>query len=128
MLTRPSQLRVLLPSGNEYGLDAAERRRGRPLDANVDELALAGLAGEVHGRVAPCPPAETRGVRAARAFDEHLLDAADAAPVPLERDALAEVDQTLDPLRLDLVRQLAGHRRRLSPAARREGVRERDRS
>src|SRR5207248_7668605 len=49
-----------------------------------------------------------------------LLDAADAGRVALERDALAELDQPLDALRLHLVRHLVRHRRRLGAPARRE--------
>src|ERR671936_1944345 len=123
-LTHPSQLSVR--SGcNGYGLGAAKRGRGRAFDADVDELARLGLAGEVHRCVAPRPPAQERRVGPARAFDEHLLHAADAGLVPLERDALAELDQALDPLRLDLVRHLVKHRRRLRAAPRREDERER---
>src|ERR687885_579390 len=103
MLTHPSQLSRR--SGcNGHGLGAAERGRGRALDPDVDELPRLRVTGEVHGRVPPRPPAQDRRVGAARALDEDLLDAADPCGVPLARDALAELDQALDPLRLDLVR------------------------
>src|SRR5256714_14149448 len=118
-LTQPSQVRTR--SGcNWYGLGPTKRRGGRAFDADVDELARPGLAGEVHGRVVPRAPAQERRVGAARALDEHLLHAADTGLVALQRDALAELDQALDPLRLNPVRHLVGHRRRLGAPPRRQ--------
>src|SRR2546423_12235189 len=58
-LTHPSQVRTR--SGcNWYGLGPTKRRGGRAFGADVDELARPGLAGEVHGRVAPRAPAQER--------------------------------------------------------------------
>src|SRR5256885_15382635 len=97
-LTHPSEVRTR--SGcNWYGLGPTKRRGGRAFDADVDELARPGLAGEVHGRVAPRAPAQERRVGAARALDEHPLPPADPGLGALQRDAPAELDQALDPPR-----------------------------
>ncbi len=58
-------------------------------------------------------------------FDEHLLDAADALEVALARVRLAQLDQTLHPLDLHLVRHLVGHRRSIGAGPRRVDERER---
>ena len=65
--------------GDEGRLTAGERgRRGR-VDLDRDELAGRGGPAEVHGGVPPRAPAQARGIRPARALDEHLLDEADRA-------------------------------------------------
>src|SRR5262245_41777397 len=91
-LSSPSQRRSRLRcNGGE--LLAFEGGRGGVLDADVDEAARGARPGEVHGRVASRAPAQERRVRAARAFDEHLLDPADAGRVPLVRDPLDDLDE-----------------------------------
>src|SRR5919204_4014487 len=92
-LTHPSQLSVRLSGSNGNGLGAAEGGRGGAFDADVDELARLRVAGEVHCRVPASAAAQQGRIGAARPFDEHLLHAADAGRVPLEPDALAELDQ-----------------------------------
>ena len=64
---------------------AAERRRGRALDPDVDEVAGCGVTEEVHGCVSTCAAAEEGGIGAARAFDQHLLHATDALRVSASR-------------------------------------------
>ena len=98
---------------------AAQGRRGGALDQHGHELAGRGVAAEVHRRVATRPPAQHRGVGAARALHEHLLDPAHALLVPRVRASLHDVDQPLDPLALDLLGHLVGHRGRVGALARR---------
>ena len=83
------------------------------------------LPGEVHGRVAPRAAAQERRVGAARAFDEHLLDAPDALLVALAGDALHDLDEPLDAVALHLVGDLIGHRRGVGAGAWRVDERER---
>ena len=115
---------------------AAVRRRDRELRSasvvdvarsirTVDELAGCGVAGEVHRRVAARAAAQERRIGPARALDEHLLDAADTLVVAPRAHALDELDESLDPLELHLVRNLIGHRRRVGAGARRVDERER---
>src|SRR5256885_17100829 len=86
-LTQPSQVRTR--SGcNWYGLGPTKRRGGRAFDADVDELARPGLAGEVHGRVAPGAPAQERRVGAAPGPAEHLLPPAATGLWCVQPDAL----------------------------------------
>ena len=79
--------------------------------------------GEIDGRVAARAAAQHRGVRPARAFDEHLLDAPDSLAVPLVRDALDDVDEPLDALLLDISGTWAGQCR-FRPLPRRVDERE----
>src|SRR4051812_44795577 len=94
-LSRPSQTRSRLRC-NGGGGPAPERRGAGVLDLDVDECSGRVRPGEVDGRVAARATAEQCWIGAARAFDEHLLDAADAVAVPLEGDALDDVDEPLD--------------------------------
>ena len=55
-------------------------------------------------------PRSSDGVGAAWPFDEHFLDASNALAVPLRGQALDDLDEPLDPLALDVVRHLVGHR------------------
>src|SRR6188472_703975 len=115
-----------MTSGSGEGdLAAAERRRGRALDEDVDELAGGARAREVHGRVPSRPAPHERRARTARSLDEDLLDATDALGVPLAGDALHDVHQTLQALVLDLVGDLVGQLGGFRARARREdeGVR-----
>ena len=75
--------------------------------------------GEVDGRVPPRPAAQERRIRPARPLDQHLLDETDALLVPFVRDALDDLDEPLDPVALDLVRNLVRHRGRLGAGTRR---------
>ena len=58
------------------------------------------------------------------ALDQHLLDRADALGVPLRGDPLHDLDQSLEPLVLDLVGHLVGQRGRLGAVAGRVDERE----
>src|SRR5436190_8506204 len=123
-LSSPSQRRSRLRC-NGCQLDASERRRGCAFDTNVDEGARDAGPGEVDGRVPPRAPAQERGVRAARAFDEHLLDAADPLAVPRERNALDDIHEPLDASLLDVSRDLVPGHGCFGPLARRVHKRER---
>ena len=106
-------------AGDQDALDAAtavrcappERGRGGAVDQDVDELARLGVAGEVDRDVAARAAAQQAVVRPARTLDEHLLDGADALGVSLGGDALDDLDEPLEPLVLDLLGHLVGHRR-----------------
>jgi hypothetical protein len=119
--------RTDVPAGGDGNrLRSGERRGGGGLDRHRNELSGRRGAGEVHGGVASRPPAQQRRVGPARPLDEHLFDAADAACIPLVRDALDDLDEPLDPLVLDLLRNLIGHRGGLRPLS--GGVDERERT
>ena len=106
-------------------LRPTQGRRRRGLDRDLDELARRGAAREVDRRVAPRPAAQHGGIGARRPFDEHLLDPADPGGVPLAGHPLRQLDESLHPLGLHLVRDLVGHHGGLGAVARRvdEGVR-----
>src|SRR5438552_11232501 len=116
-LRQPSQTRSLGCSCGKVG--PAQRRRGRACDRDRNELAGSGVAAEVDGRVSARPAAQELRLRAARAFDEHLLDHPDAPRVLFRGDPLHDVDELLDALALHVVRHLIRHRGRLGPGARR---------
>src|SRR5580765_2238517 len=117
-LRQPSQVRSR--SGrNCCELGAFERGRRGGLDRDRHQLPGLRSAGEVDGRVAAGAAAQDVGVGTARAFDEHLLDTADALAVASLGDTLDDLDQPLDPIALDLLRHLLVHRRSLGSLARR---------
>src|SRR4051794_10951304 len=117
-LRQPSQTRSR-SGGNCSELDASERRRGCVLDLDPSQLAGSRRAGEVHGRVAAGAASEERLVGAAPSLDERVLDPADALAVAVLRHPLNDVDQTLDAVALDLVRNLVGERGGLGAGPRR---------
>src|SRR5580765_862080 len=84
---------------DEGGLCPPQGCRRRALDADVDQRASLHVPAEVDG---PAP-----------ALDEHLLDAANPFGIPPRSELLNDLDESLDPLRLDLFRHLVVHRRRL---------------
>src|SRR5262245_9779095 len=123
-LSSPSQRRSRLRC-NGCELDASERGRCRAVDAHVDESARRARPGEVDGCVAPCSPAQQRGVRPARPLDENLLGTPDAFGVPVKRNTLDDLHEPLDAFLLDLLRNLVLGSGRLGPLPRRVDERER---
>ena len=111
-------------AGTAVATRAAQRRRRRSLDRHVDEVACLRRAGEHHGRVPARAAAQERLVGPALPLDEHLLDPPDALGVALGRDALHDLDEPLEPLVLDRLGHLVGHRRRVGAAAGRVDERE----
>ena len=93
-----------------------QRRRARrpevvdvaPSISTSTSVARRARPDEVDGRVAARSSAEERRIGPARALDEDLFDPADALAVPLEGDALDDVDEALDALLLHLVGDLVG--------------------
>ena len=86
---------------------------GRREPVEVDDLVVARAAAQA-ARVGP-----------RRSLDEHLERAADEALGAFARAALDHLDEALEPLHLELVGQLVGHRRRLGLAPGRVDERER---
>src|SRR3954462_3432248 len=115
---QPSQMRSRL-DGNGGELRALERGRGGGVDRDRHELTRLGRAAEVDRRVTPRAAAQDVGVGAARALDQHLLDAADPLAVASFGTALDDLDQALDPLALDFFGELTVHRGRLGALPRR---------
>src|SRR5689334_8004124 len=91
-LSSPSQTRSRLRC-NGCELFALEGRGGGVVDADVDEASRRARPRKVDSGVSARPAAQDRRVRAARPFDEHLLDSTDAILVPLVRDALDDLDE-----------------------------------
>ena len=102
----------------------AKRRRRRALDADVDELPRRRVAAEVDRGVPTRPAPQERWIRAARALDENLLDAADALCVSRSRRRAGRPRRAARSAPLQLVRHLVGHRGGLGAAARAEDERE----
>ena len=92
----------------EHDLRAAQRSRARRFYSDAYELACAGRAGEVDGRVPARAPSQERRVGATLPLYQHLLDSADPSLVPIACGPLHQLDQPLDPLPLDLFRHLIG--------------------
>ena len=99
---------------------AAERRRGRARDLDLDQLAGGRGAVEVDGLVVTGAAAQPRGIGAARALDQDLHGAADEALGALPGAALDQLHQALHALSLHRVRKLVVEPRRLGAPPRRE--------
>src|SRR3954451_21820181 len=108
----------------ERELRAGEGRRRRARDGDRDELAGSRVAAEVDRGVPSRPSTQKLRLGPAGPFDENLLDHPDASGVPFCGDALHDLDQPLDALALQLVRDMARHRGRLGARARRVDERE----
>ena len=93
--------------------------------SHLGELARRGETGEVDGLVVACAAAQTLGICARRAFDEHLDRTADEPLGALAGAALNHLQQALHPLDLHRVRdEILGQLGRRGAAPRREDERE----